>query len=278
MLSYLGKPIVFLACVNSYVQGKRLRYLVQWRKNLAQIINEKGPFQYFSSIQKGNRSHHFFLDKLSALGLHRKVEVLHLIGHTNPEGLFIESEEFETKLTFEEMERILEHLPKLKLVYLDGCATPELMDFFVKKDVPAVVGTVSSKRDDANHEIASKFYEYLTAGKPILEAFWSTSEDRENLQMVPVTYDVERDLVECSSSQDNKMPQGLYYFEENLPKIQTQPRKRAQFSLSLSSRKTARRYQNVGHALLATVMGLVAVGVSLYLFNPINFYLFLAMP
>lgn len=278
MLSYLGKPIVFLACVNSYTQGKRLRYLVQWRKNLAQILNERGPFQYYSPIQKGNRSHNFFLDHLAALGLHRKVQVLHLIGHANPDGLSIESEEFETMLSFEEMDQILKQLPRLKLVYLDGCATPELMDFFIKKDVPAVIGTSTDKRNDNAHQTATCFYEQIANGKPIWESFWLTAQKFENLQMVPVSYDVEKDLIECPGTEGSTMPEGMYYFEENLPKIQEQPRRRTHFPVSFSSKKKLYRYQKLGNVLLAAFMGLLAVGVSIYLLSPINFYLFLATP
>lgn len=278
MLSYLGKPIVFLACVNSYVQGKRLRYLVQWRKNLAQIINETGPFQYFSSIQKGNRSHNFFLEKLSALGLHRKVKVLHLMGHANQDGLSIESEEFESKIAFEEMDQILKQLPRLKLIYLDGCATPELIDFFIKKDVPAVIATITNEREDMYHKTASKFYEYLTGGKNILEAFWRIAQGSEKLQMVPVTYNVEKDEVECPVTKDNNMPEGMYYFEENLPKIQEQPRRRTPFPLSFSSKRKLYRFHKLGHAVLAAIMGLLAVAVSIYLFNPINFFIFIGTP
>ncbi|MCI4670837.1 MAG: hypothetical protein MRZ79_22065 [Bacteroidia bacterium] len=278
MLPYLGNPIVFLACVNSYTQGKRLRYLVQERKSLAQIIKRKSPFQYFTPVQKGNRSHQFFLDKLTSLGLHRKVQVLHLIGPTNPNGIFVESEDFETKLSMEEMGLIIKQLPHLKLVYLDGCATPELLDFFLKKDVPAVIGSNVYEQDNRSHLLAKTFYDKLSEGKSVLEAFWQTSQRYDNFSMIPVTYNIEKDRVECNSNKDNELPWGMYYFEENLPKIQELPRKRTLFPVSFSTKHKFRQYSRIGQALLATALGLLAVGVSIYLLNPLNFFLFLSIP
>jgi len=276
----IGKPIIFMACANSYSHGKRLRYLVQERKQLARIVDRNKPFQYYLPIQKGNRPLSFFLQKLSADGLHRQVKILHLSGHHSNGRLALESEDFESEVSFEELSEILFHLPQLKLVYLNGCASPELVDFLLKKDIPAIIATQTQEKDEVINLSARLFYQHLSKGKSIWESFQECVHQFENLRLLPVSYEVETDTITCPKEEEELLPWGMYYFEENQVYLTEKPPRRTSLPISMQSSKkspiVSESTFNLPKFVLVALLALLAVGASLYLLNPVNFSLILS--
>ncbi|MEO0585835.1 MAG: hypothetical protein AAF135_26735 [Bacteroidota bacterium] len=270
MLRSERMPIVFLACVNSYQGKRRIRPYVHERKHLARILQPKGTFHRYKAIEKGNRSNKYFLDLLDTYGLHRQIEILHFVGQPQAGRLAFESEDFETSVLMPELSRFIDRLPNLKVVFLSGCATKDWVEFFLKKDVPAVMATHSEGPSDTSAHIASKFYQALHRGSSIKEACNMLIRTYRNFAFHPTQYDVIEDRCTWNyeESDNDVLPWGVYGFEENMEKIKQRPPKRPVIPFPIDHKYFTAQYKKrlrTGSrlAFFALVVGIIAVSIAL---------------
>lgn len=220
MLATSRIPIVFLACINSYRKGKRLRYLVHERKAIAKLLTSDRKSSVYHPVEKGNRANDFFLDMLQNRQFRDRVAVLHFVGHAENQYLRMESEEFESPISFEQLSELIGRLPNLQAVFLSGCATPRLLEMFLKRDVPAVLVTQTREKDPHATAIAKTFYSQLAQGRSLKDAFGTTSIAHPDMQAIEVRYEIESDELKWEGKEllfnGLRLPWGMYYLKDNL--------------------------------------------------------------
>lgn len=97
----------------------------------------------------------------------REVEVLHYAGHANSETLRLN----DTNAKAQALAEKLKLLRSLKLIFINGCASKDQVYFFHKADIPFVVATERPIEDTKAAWVATQFYQYLSLGRSVREAF-----------------------------------------------------------------------------------------------------------
>lgn len=104
--------------------------------------------------------------------LQQKIRIFHFSGHAGPSILQLNQDEFIPKLSF--AEGLAAHIggqaKGLKLVFLNGCATADQADLFLKQGIPAVIATTRPIKDTLAFNFATRFYREFTdrTAKPSL--------------------------------------------------------------------------------------------------------------
>jgi len=264
MASSSHLPVLFLACVNSYQRGRRLRYLVHERKAIARLLSSP-PLPFYQPIEKGNRPHHLFLQWMPRA--QNRITHLHLVGHADDEQLRIESEDFEVPVSRQALSQLIDLLPNLTCVYLSGCATSDLLDLLLRKDVPAIIATRTHRRDHAAAAIAETFYAELAQGTSVQAAYEVVQAQHPGMRRFPVQYQIETDEMHWLDQEDTSsdLAWGMYFLPENLPRLSKPPRPRQVIPYGDHGRQRWPPRRVMRYALTAVTMGLLAVGIALYL-------------
>jgi hypothetical protein len=268
MFAQQKTPIVFLACVNSYIQKKRTRYLVNERKQLSKILDQPQPNPIYHPIEKGNRPNSFFFKEMQSRGLHRKIEILHFVGHENGHSFKIESDDYETELSLDEVSTWVSRLSNLKLVYLQGCANEEFLNYLLKKDIPAIITCQTQSRNIEQIKAAQHFYKELSKGNSIFHAFQTTKRESNHIQEFSLEYDIVNDTIE---GMPDKLPANdicMFYLEGNKKQLTAKPVRRRLIPLNrFNSKEIQDSRKAVRTLLLATAFGLVAALLTFLIAN-----------
>lgn len=271
MLASSRIPIVFLACANSYRKGKRLRYLVNERKAISRILSSD-KHSVYQPVEKGNVANEFFLSLLRKRQYRDRVSVLHFVGHADMSYFRLESDEFETPLSIDQLSELVAQLPNLKAVFLSGCATPRILEMLLERDVPAVIVTQSRAKDARTTAIAKTFYNLLSEGKTLKEVFEELTAQHADMRPVEVTYDVESDDLHWEGKEllfnGLRLPWGMYYLSDNAEKL-TEGANRRPILFQPSRTKKFKRFRRL-IGVAAAVLALVglAVGLTLLMQQP----------
>ncbi|MEL6588850.1 MAG: hypothetical protein AAFQ87_11830 [Bacteroidota bacterium] len=269
------KPVIFLACVNSYRNGKRLRQFVNERKSISKLFRNsflrKTPFQ---AVQKGNISNQYFFNLLQQNDYQNRVAIMHFSGPKGDNHLRVESDKFEVGMHIEELSKLIGRLPNLQAVFLSGCATRDLVEMLIRRDIPAVLVTQTDSDAEESHAIAQRFYHHLSKGKTVQEACQELQKDFFRFKTHRIQYDVEHDQLDWSKSLPGELPWGLYFLDDNAKKLE-EPAILKRFALSLQqpTRKSRikRSLQYAKFVAAALILGFLAVGIALYVSTPEQF-------
>jgi len=279
MLASTHLPVVFLACVNSYRNGKRLRYLVKERKALASILESRTP-GFFQPVQKGNISNEFYLNLLDQFHYHQRITHLHLVGHANGNMLRLESDTKEVEMTPKELAELIDKLPYLKCIYLDGCATPELLEVLLRKDIPAIIATQTFERDREAATIAQAFYQGLSVGCSLREAFDRVKKSHPGMQAYRVEYEIETDEMNWFAKEDmeDELPWGMYFLKDHADRLLEEPADRPMIPYEEDSPRTraGNRMRRAKLMAAAVVFGLLAASLAFTLNSHPDWYGLLA--
>jgi hypothetical protein len=258
-------PIVFLACVNSYRRGRRLRYLVHERKAIVRAITAP-DLPCYQPIQKGNQPHQLFWEMLPQ-AQHRLTH-LHLVGHADNDQLRLESDDFETAISPADLGAVIDQLPQLVCIYLSGCATPGLLDLLLRKDVPAIMVTQTETRNREASAIAEAFYRQLAGGASVWSAFAAVQAAHPGMQRIEVSYQVEADAMTWLGHDDDvpDLIWGMYYLQDNRAHLLEAPRPRQviPYGPTLGQQRNS-LHRLIRKAATALGLGLLAVGIAMYL-------------
>jgi len=257
-------PVLFLACVNSYQRGRRLRYLVHERKAIARLLSSP-HIPFYQPVEKGNRPHHLFLQWLPKE--HDRITHLHLVGHADDEQLRVESENFEVPVSRQALSQLIDLLPNLTCVYLSGCATTDLLDLLLRKDIPAIIATRTHSRDHVATAVAETFYAEIAKGASVQAAYEVVQVHHPGMRRFAVQYTVETDEMHwmAKDDTDGDLAWGMYFLPENLPKLSQPPRPRQVIPYGDPGRLRWAPRRVMRYALTAVTVGLLAVGIALYL-------------
>ncbi|WNJ21085.1 CHAT domain-containing protein [Pontibacter sp. G13] len=277
MLASSRVPVVFLACVNSYRHGKRLRYLVHERKSIAKILQFDPNAPLYEPIQKGNLANQVFFKLLNKRTHASRVTGLHFTGHWDAHQFKLESDELETPITLKALSDLIGQLPNLKWVFLSGCANPALVELLLARDVPAVIVTQSNEKDPACRAIAQTFYQHLAQGRSIMDAFDKVASIHPEMLPISAQYDVEDNTFDWIGKtgmfSDMKMPWGLYYLPANQDRLLKPVETRRIIPFPVRNPKsngwrTSVWANGLQWAAGVLALGLLAAGITMFLYPP----------
>ena len=266
-------PVVFLACVNSYEDGKRLRHLTHERKLISKILTSYQKPNLFHPVQKGNLSNAYFFNHLDEHEYQERVSILHLVGHADSDHLRIESENFEVPIHVDELSRMLALMPNLKAVFLSGCATPKILEALLRRDIPAIFVTETHEKTVRSMGIARTFYQAIAKGFSLKKSFAAAQKKYPELKAHKVSYNVDKDSFNWRGKKTaafrEEMSWGMYYLEENEGIIgrNFHSNPLVPFTRGIgseSARRLKRRMRYLTYTAAAIALALLMVGAQKY--------------
>lgn len=270
------KPIVYLASVNSFHNGKRIKYLLKERNTIKKIITSRQSDSQLEVVAKDKSSQAYFFDFIHKNYGFDRIKVLHFIGEADNEHLRVESGKAEASIHINELSKFIALLPHLELVFLHGCATPRLMDMLVRRDVPVIIACESRNKDKRAAQIARSFYTDISEGASLQDALFNIQQLFPNFGSFQVSYNFEEDEFSWPFDSEKlvpgKLPWGLYYLKDHeshlhksllTDKTEAQQGRVSQRLLKTAESKKLR--QNILTASAAAAAMLACVGLSIYL-------------
>ena len=108
-----------------------------------------------------------------SLRYHRNhVVIFHFAGHATGDRLFFREMGTHFEQAFRDgFAEFLSHLPHLRLVFLNGCATQCHVESLTSAGVPAVVATSGEVEDKVAAQFAAEFYRSLASSVTVAEAY-----------------------------------------------------------------------------------------------------------
>lgn len=211
-------PVIFLACANSYQDGRRLSYLVQERRSIARILAQDEENGYCEVVQEGNTSQAFFFESLRKRKYKDRISIVHFAGHADGAQLRFESESGDEEvMDIETLAGFLQTLSGLHLVFLNGCGTEPIVRQLLDAGIPAVIATETAILDDQAYRVAEAFYNGIAGGFSIRESFEQAraiAGAHYRFREVPLnsyTRSLDWDALETESEE---FPWGLYVSED----------------------------------------------------------------
>jgi len=194
------KPVIFLAFANDRVEGEA--YLRNVPKELKNIRNALVPAENADACEVIERANADLGDIKAVFQDKRyrnRIAVFHYGGHASSHGLLLQDGNAGTSglASFLGMQK------GLKLVFLNGCSSKKLGDSLLQKDIPAVVYTTSSVRDEVALQLASNFYGAFAQHISTLEAW------EQACSLVCANFNI-----------DSKAPSSFrdfYFWEDDIP-------------------------------------------------------------
>lgn len=107
----------------------------------------------------------------------REIEIVHFAGHAGSGSLRLSDTDAQAPALAEK----LRSQGTIKLVFLNGCATRGQVEFFHGAGIPFVFATSRPVGDDKAYWVATQFYQYLTLGRTLQEAFTEVVTDAQHL-------------------------------------------------------------------------------------------------
>lgn len=159
----------------------------------------------------------FFFEEARRMVFRDELQIMHLSGFVSEDGRleFAEGEPGEG-LDAHELARWLTRFPKLKLVFLDGCATPELVEAILRSDVPAVIALEGNKASGLPGKEASVFYSSLAEGLTLAQAYARTfTQFPKSFPLRHAAYDLDSDTLSWEGKSDHSaLLQGMYLLSD----------------------------------------------------------------
>lgn len=154
-------PVILTAFANSY-DADYLAHLEQEQDHVRQIL---APLSYLRHVPLANAKTEQLVDTLTQY--HKELLILHFGGHADSEHLYFKDKGGHIT----GMAENLSLHPQLKLVFLNGCNTQAQAKAYLNAGVPAVIATTCSVADGQAMQFAKSFYDALTKGHTLEEAF-----------------------------------------------------------------------------------------------------------
>ena len=129
-------------------------------------------------------------------------------GHANGSALRLN----DTDANAQALANKLRSLGTLKVVFINGCASRGQVAYFHAAGIPFVVATSRAVNDEKAFWLAKQFYEYLSKGHSVREAFDEVVNDA-NLQQINIPFGSSRDMLKITEAQDDSFAWGLYVRE-----------------------------------------------------------------
>ncbi|MEM9933234.1 MAG: CHAT domain-containing protein [Bacteroidota bacterium] len=149
------------------------------------------------------------VDSLNLETVKNRIAIFHFAGHAGGFRLMIEGESGNPEPVYAQgFSSLLGARQNLKLVFLNGCSTELQAELLLSQGIPIVIATSESIRDDVAAYLSERFYQWLSQGVSLREA-WETAKD-EVLAKVNIKENAYRDLLEANSGHHDRFPWKTY--------------------------------------------------------------------
>ncbi|MEZ4772986.1 MAG: tetratricopeptide repeat protein [Bacteroidia bacterium] len=264
MKTDLPKPVILLASANSYRDGRKSRLLAQERKMITEIFAQESAQTIYEVIFEEPEKGKFIFDIFRQYTYSPQVNILHLAGFSSGEYLHFEGGFGEEALDPKGFTQLISRLPGLSLVFLNGCATPALLEALLLKDIPAVMVTqVDNNRRNAQ-DIAHAFYTGIARGLSIRQAVERIRDSyAHKFSFKEVSYDLDQDRLVWEGKQTDEARKqvtwGLYVLQENQSRLEWKlPVLLPEIEPAMKDeKKRSRRIRRIGSVLLASSLLIV---------------------
>ena len=215
-----ARPAIILGCANSYQDSHRQSQLVKERKGISYLFKRSYPQRPVEILEENPAERRFIFDLLRAQRYRWRSSMLHLAGYSEGEYIHLNGGLGEEPLKAQSLATLISRLPGLQLVYLNGCATQELVGHLLRLDLPAVIATQARKSRAEATPTAIAFYEALLRGRTLRQAFERIQKvTPERLQWQAAQYDLQADSFlfnerPLTFQSDQLLPGGLYYHHD----------------------------------------------------------------
>ncbi len=137
----------------------------------------------------------------------REIEIVHYAGHAGSGRLRLTDTDAEAAALAEK----LRSQGTVKLVFLNGCATRGQVQFFHGAGIPFVFATSRPVGDDKAYWVATQFYQYLTLGRSLQEAFAEVVTDAQKLSKKVHEFRRDRSIgFDAAAGEDDAVEWDLY--------------------------------------------------------------------
>lgn len=218
MLFASSSPSIYFAQIQDYRHESKLDYLVQeWQGITKKLKRRSLPAEPEKKSFGTCLGEAFFADKKGR----EKVTILHLEAFQvgNKQIQFSTDTESEV-VDLHRLSRLVNYLPNLKLVFLCGFVSRELIEQLLRMDIPAIITVEANHVEAPVSPLTTRFYRGLAQGLSIREAFDQlTYTYGSSPKCYAVGYDLETDQMSWEGKEDLKpyspLPWGLYVMEDH---------------------------------------------------------------
>jgi len=188
-------PRILLAFANdAFSEARQLDELQQEMVSLGEILQG-----HMEVTTKPEASQSVIVKAFKELG--EDIHIFHFAGHASGEGIETQEKEYERRVTLADgLADFIGQQQKLKLAFLNGCATEGQVKYFHDSNIPAVIATKYPIGDRLAREFAEAFYDSLSKGRTIRKGF---EEARAQMRMSYQEY-ASRSLVIRNQPTKNK--------------------------------------------------------------------------
>lgn len=156
------KPVFLFAFAND---NKRSLHLdEEWRQAERALQNAEDRGQLTFNLSPSVTAEELF-EKFNRF--HNQIAVFHYGGHSSRDTLHL----MDMPLQDKSLATLLGQEKAIKLVFLNGCSNAEQVETLFKQGVPAVIATAVPIDDHRALTLSKQFYQALTAGRTIEQAF-----------------------------------------------------------------------------------------------------------
>ena len=212
-------PIILLATANDYQDGKRAAQLSHEKKMISNLFKVESAQTLYYIIDENPKKGAFIFDIFRQHAFSPEVSILHITGFSMGEKLHFQGGFGEEVLTADEFGSQVAKFPNLKLVFMNGCATNEILETLVSRDIPAVIVTQVDHDRKFAAAISKTFYTGIARGLSVNQAIERITEKySDKFGVHKVSYDLESDTFtwpEKSNTKEDKLSWGAYVMEDH---------------------------------------------------------------
>lgn len=165
----MSRPVVIAAFTDHDQELRTLRYEAENIEDALREAAKKNLCQY-RIIRNAT------LEKIKKVfqdpEIRDKIAIFHYAGHASVNALLLESEHGTKKAAYAYgLVPLLTSIKSIQFIFLNGCLSMQMAESLNRSGVPAVAGTVTKIRDDLATQLSSSFYQGLSKGLPLFEAW-----------------------------------------------------------------------------------------------------------
>ncbi|MEO0472513.1 MAG: hypothetical protein AAF206_23020, partial [Bacteroidota bacterium] len=127
-------PVALLACANAYQDRVRKQHLIQEKEMIARIFASAQQHTFTRTIKEDPEEGIFLFDQFRQAEAEDKIQILHIAGYSKGEYLHFDGGLGEEAIDADGFSYHLGRLHDLKVVFLNGCATPDLLNQLILRD------------------------------------------------------------------------------------------------------------------------------------------------
>lgn len=200
-------PVILLACLHDSDGGRRNNQPLQERRAIARALELAEDEGLCHLIQEDTTPQTTFLDLLYKHSFKDSIAVLHVTGSLTGDNKLVDERELSDSLG---------KFPDLQLVFLNGCATMPLVEKLLLLDIPAVIATNLPVADPRSLQAARSFYQRLSGGETIKQAFEAIDFPPHHKSLVKAEYDIDEDALKWDETPSLNSPYpALFMLEHN---------------------------------------------------------------